>query len=295
MTAVPDRHPAELPLPLIEAAVRTALTEDLGQAGDVTSLATIAPEARAEAVFRAREDGVFCGADLAAASFRLIDPDLTFKPNAADGAQIAAGAVVGTVSGRARPLLSAERTALNFMCHLSGIAALTARFARETAGTKARICCTRKTTPGLRALEKHAVRCGGGSSHRYSLADAILIKDNHIAVCGGVLEALTAARAYAGHLSAIEIEVDTLAQLEAALREPPAAVLLDNMSPETLREAVRMTAGRTVLEASGGVRLETVRAIAETGVDFISSSRITMAASPLDIGLDIDVTLEAKA
>ena len=281
--------PPALPAVLVRDAVEMALREDLGRAGDVTSLATLAPGARATAVMNVREAGVIAGMDLAQVAFAAMEAGLSTVRRAADGDQVEAGTAILEISGPARAVMSAERVALNYLNHLSGIASHTARFVAETAGTAARITCTRKTTPGLRALEKYAVRCGGGSNHRFGLDDAILIKDNHIAVCGGVTEALTRAWAYAGHLTPIEIEVDTLDQFAEALDARAPVVLLDNMPPETLREAIAMNAGRAVLEASGGVDLHTVRAIAETGVDYISSSKITMAAGTLDIGLDIDI------
>lgn len=287
MTDAPPPFPPVLDRLAVERAVAAALAEDLGLAGDLTSQATLPPEATATAAMRTREDGVIAGLMLAEAAFRL--SGATFTARAADGARVAAGTVVGEAGGNARALLGAERVALNFLNRLSGIATLTRAYVEAVAGTGARICDTRKTTPGLRAFEKYAVRCGGGSNHRFSLADAILIKDNHIAVAGGVGAAVRAARAYAGHLVAIEVEVDTLDQLTEAVEAGATAVLLDNMDVETLAEAVRRTAGRAVLEASGGVTLERVRAIAETGVDYISTSRITMAAPPLDIGLDVEV------
>ncbi len=274
---------------LVEDAVRLALSEDLGRAGDITSNATIPPHARANAVIALREDGVIAGLPLAEAAFRAMDASVTFTASGADGDALPAGRVLARVDGQARAILSAERVALNYLMHLSGVATHTARFASRIAHTRARITCTRKTIPGLRALEKYAVRLGGGSSHRYGLDDAILIKDNHIAVAGGVAQAVVAARAYAGHLVRIEVEVDTLDQMEEALAAGAEVILLDNMSPELLAIAVEINAGRAVLEASGGVDLDTVEAIAETGVDFISTSRITMAAPTLDIGLDIAI------
>lgn len=283
-------YPASLPAHLVRAAVTAALSEDLGLAGDLTSQSVLAPEAELAAVMRTREAGVIAGLDLAEEAFRQSGSGVHFERLVGDGASVTAGTAIARIGGNARQALSSERVALNFVNHMSGIASLTARFVAETAGTKARICDTRKTTPGLRAFEKYAVRCGGGSNHRYGLDTAILIKDNHIAVAGGVAEAIAAARAFAGHLTAIEVEVDTLDQFAEALETGVEAVLLDNMSTDDLRHAVALNAGRVRLEASGGVRLETVRAIAETGVDYISSSRITMAAIPLDIGLDMALT-----
>ena len=286
---------------MVEDQVRAALAEDLGRAGDITSQATIAPEMTATAELNAREEGVVAGLDLARAAFRLMDPDIRFEAFVKDGDRLAPGTVIATISGPARAVLSAERVALNFLMHLCGVATYTARFAGEIAHTPAKVCCTRKTIPGLRALEKYAVRMGGGSSHRYGLDDAILIKDNHIAVAGGVAGAIRAARAFAGHLVKVEVEVTTLEELEEALEAQPDVILLDNMGPELLRRAVEINrdqAGladaayaadprRVKLEASGNVNIATIRAIAETGVDYISTSKITMAAPTLDIGLDI--------
>jgi len=280
----------ELPHLMIEDQVRAALIEDLGRAGDITSNATIGADRQATAGMSSREAGIIAGLPLAEAAFRLINPAINFEALVADGARVEPGAMIARISGPARGVLSAERVALNFLMHLSGIATYTARFADAIAHTKARVTCTRKTIPGLRAVEKYAVRCGGGSSHRYGLDDAILIKDNHIAVAGGITEALKAAKAFAGHLTKIEIEVDTLAQFEMVLSEGADVCLLDNMGPDMLRQAVAMNKGRITLEASGNVSLDTIRAIAETGVDFISTSKITMAAPTLDIGLDIAIS-----
>jgi len=285
----PDRLPAQLPRLLIDRAVAAALEEDLGLAGDVTSQAVLHPEAQATASLSAREAGVIAGLDLAAAAFRLVGDGVSFLPKLADGDRVAVGGVVATIIGPARLVMSAERVALNFLNHLSGIATLTREYADAVAGTGAQICDTRKTTPGLRAFQKYAVRCGGGANHRYSLDDAILIKDNHIAVAGSVTAAYQAAAVFAGHLVAIEIEVTTLAELEEALAAGARVILLDNMSNELLRQAVAINAGRARLEASGGVKLERVRSIGETGVDYISTSQITMAAKPLDLGLDVVV------
>ncbi|HTM78264.1 MAG TPA: carboxylating nicotinate-nucleotide diphosphorylase [Devosia sp.] len=285
----PIRFPAQLPHQLVERAVIAALDEDLGLAGDLTSQATLSPSATATATLSAREAGVIAGLDLAAAAFRLVGPGVTFTPHIADGARIAAGGIVATIAGPARQMLSAERVALNFLNHLSGIATLTRTYADAVEGTKAQICDTRKTTPGLRAFQKYAVRCGGGANHRYSLDDAILIKDNHIAVAGSVTAAYQAAASFAGHLVAIEIEVTNLVELEEALAAGARIVLLDNMDNATLRQAVALNAGRARLEASGNVKLDRVRSIAETGVDFISTSQITMGAKPLDLGLDVTI------
>ena len=285
MTALP----AQLPRLLVDRAVAAALEEDLGLAGDLTSQATLAPDAVATAVLSAREAGVIAGLDLAEAAFRLVGDGVQFTRKVSDGDGIKAGGVVAEISGPARLVMSAERVALNFLNHLSGIATLTRSYSDEVAGTGAKICDTRKTTPGLRAFQKYAVRCGGGSNHRYALDDAILIKDNHIAVAGSVTAAYKAAEAYAGHLVAIEIEVTSLAELEEALAAGARVIMLDNMDNELLRQAVAINAGRAKLEASGGVKLERVRSIAETGVDYISTSQITMGAKPLDLGLDVTI------
>jgi nicotinate-nucleotide pyrophosphorylase (carboxylating) len=285
----PDRLPAQLPRLLVERAVAAALEEDLGLAGDLTSQATLAPDALATASLSTREAGVIAGLDLAAAAFRLVGDGVTFAAKVADGDRVAAGDLVATVSGPARLVMSGERVALNFLNHMSGIATLTRLYADAVEGTGAQICDTRKTTPGMRAFQKYAVRCGGGANHRYSLSDAILIKDNHIAVAGSVTAAYRAAEAFAGHLVAIEIEVQNLAELEEALAAGARVVLLDNMDNDLLRQAVAINAGRAKLEASGGVKLDRVRSIGETGVDYISTSQITMAASPLDLGLDVEI------
>lgn len=278
-----------LPALMVEDAVRAALLEDWGRAGDITAQATLSPEIGARAVIAARRPGRLSGLDLAAAAFRLSDPSIEVERLARDGDRLEPGDVVMRICGPARGMLSAERVALNYLGHLSGVATATAAFADRIAHTKARIVCTRKTTPGLRAFEKYAVRCGGGSNHRFGLDDAILIKDNHIAVAGGVRDAIEASRRFAGHLVRIEVEVDTLDQLREALQARPDVVMLDNMPPETLREAVAIAGGRVVLEASGGVTLDTVAAIAETGVDLISVGWITHSAPVLDLGLDIEI------
>ncbi|HVI29259.1 carboxylating nicotinate-nucleotide diphosphorylase [Hansschlegelia sp.] len=280
-----------LPAPLDQIAVRraveAALAEDLGRAGDITSAATIPGSAAARVVIAARQPGRLAGLQLAAAAFQALDPAISFEPEVEDGARLGPGDVIARIVGPARAVLSAERTALNFLGHLSGVATETARYADLIAHTRARICCTRKTTPGLRIFEKYAVRCGGGSNHRFGLDDAILIKDNHIAVAGGIEAALRGAKASAGHLVKIEIEVDTLDQLDRVIREGADVVLLDNMPPPILREAVMRIGGRMLAEASGNVSLDTVAAIAETGVDLISVGRITHSAATLDLGLDI--------
>jgi nicotinate-nucleotide pyrophosphorylase (carboxylating) len=274
----------------IDEAVHRALDEDLGRAGDVTSIATVPDGTGGRAVMMARKAGTIAGLPLVENAFRALAPHIKIERQARDGVTVAGKTALMTVAGDARAILGAERVALNFICHLSGIATATAEFVRRIAHTHARICCTRKTTPGLRALEKYAVRCGGGFNHRFGLDDAILIKDNHIAVAGGVRAVLTRARATAGHLVKIEIEVDRLDQLEEVLATGFADVaLLDNMDPPTLRDAVKLNAGRLVLEASGGITLETAAAIAETGVDYLSSGAITLSSPSLDVGLDIEM------
>ena len=274
----------------LENAVRAALDEDLGRAGDITTLATIPAGTQATAVFAVRKPGVVCGLPIAEASFRLIDPSIRFETLVEDGASVPGNRTpVARVSGDARAILTAERTALNYLSRMSGISTMTAKYVALVAHTNANICCTRKTTPGLRAFEKYAVRCGGAMNHRFGLDDAVLIKDNHIAVCGGIREALRAAKAFVGHLVKVEIEVDTLEQLQEVLDEGADFCLLDNMSTDMMREAVKMSAGRVKLEASGGINIETVKAIAETGVDLISSGALTHSAPILDLGLDIEI------
>ena len=273
----------------IEQAVQRALDEDLGRAGDITSIATIPEATQARAIMIARQAGVIAGLPLAVAVFQKLSMDVSIKAHYRDGAIVAAGVHALTISGPARAVLAGERTALNFVGRLSGIATLTAGYVRHTVGTRSRICCTRKTTPGLRALEKYAVRCGGGFNHRFGLDDAILIKDNHIAVAGGIAAALSRAKAVAGHLVKVEIEVDALAQLREVLDTGLAdVVLLDNMSLAELSEAVQLAAGRVVLEASGGVTLDSIGGIAATGVDYISSGALTHSAPNFDVALDID-------
>jgi nicotinate-nucleotide pyrophosphorylase (carboxylating) len=274
----------------IDAAVERALAEDLGRAGDVTSVATVPADATARAVVMARAAGTIAGLPLVAAALRRLAPDMEIAAQVGDGAAVKAGTALMRVAGPARAILSAERVALNFLGHLSGIATATAAFVARVSHTKARICCTRKTTPGMRALAKYAVRCGGGFNHRFGLDDAILIKDNHIAVAGGIAAVLARAKAVAGHLVKVEIEVDTLAQLEEVLAAGGAdAVLLDNMDPATMRRAVALVAGRLVTEASGGITLDTLAAIAETGVDYISSGALTHSAPNLDVAMDIEM------
>ena len=276
-----------LPRLLVEPIVRAALLEDLGRAGDVTTDSVIPVEARFEAVIASHQTGVIAGIDAAVIAFELIDPSLSIVVERRDGTRVGPGDVVMRLNGSARAILSAERVALNIACRMSGVATATAglvEIARQHG--KAHIVCTRKTTPGLRGLEKHAVKAGGGSNHRFGLDDAVLIKDNHIAVAGGVVPAIRAANAHAGHMVKIEVEVDTLAQLEEAMAEGVDAVLLDNMTPPVLREAVSIVGGRALTEASGRVSRETVGPIAASGVDLISVGWITHSAPILDLGLD---------
>lgn len=277
---------APLPRLMIEPAVRAALLEDLGLAGDITSAAVIPAGHRSVVTARARKAGVIAGLDAAALAFQLVDPACVVTRHVEDGATIAPGDRIATIEGPSRSLLTAERTALNFLGHLSGIATVTAGIAAAIAGTTASVVCTRKTTPGLRILEKHAVRAGGGMNHRFSLADAVLIKDNHVAIAGGIRTAIERARASAGHMVKIEVEVDTLDQLRDAMAAGADVVLLDNMPPPVLREAVSIVAGRAVTEASGNITPETAAAMATCGVDLISVGWITHSAPTLDIGLD---------
>ena len=271
---------------LLKPLVEDALAEDLGRRGDVTSQATIPADMQAQLQIKARQSGVICGMDLARLSFALVDASIEFVAQVQDGETVAAGAVLATVKGNARHLLTAERTALNFMTHLSGIATATRQIVDSVAQYPAQITCTRKTIPGLRIVQKYAVRCGGGRNHRLGLDDAILIKDNHIAIAGDIKTAIEQAQHFAGHLIPIEVEVDTLEQLEQALEAGVSLVLLDNMSPEVLSQAVAMCKGRAKTEASGGITPETVRAAASTGVDFIAMGYLTHSTTALDIGLD---------
>ena len=271
---------------LLKPLVEVTLAEDLGRRGDVTSQATIPAEMQAQLQIRARQAGVICGIDLARLAFELIDAQIEFVAQVADGESVASGSVLATVRGNARHLLTAERTALNFMTHLSGIATATRQIVDSVAEYPAQITCTRKTIPGLRIVQKYAVRCGGGRNHRLGLDDAILIKDNHIAIAGDITTAIQQAQDFAGHLMPIEVEVDTLAQLELALDAGANLVLLDNMAPKLLRQAVIMCQGRAKTEASGGITPESVRAVAETGVDFIAMGYLTHSTTALDIGLD---------
>lgn len=275
---------------LFESAVRAALAEDLGRAGDITTLACIPAGRKAIAVLAPRKPGVICGLAVAEAAFRIVDPHVTFEYLAADGDYIETPrTAVARISGDARAILTAERTALNFISHMSGVATATSKLVALTKHTKAKVICTRKTTPNLRALEKYAVRCGGGMNHRFGLDDAVLIKDNHIAVCGGIRQALQAAKAYAGHMVKIEIEVDNLDQLKEVIAEGADVVLFDNMSPEDMRKGVEMIGGRMKTEASGGISAESAKAVAESGVDMLSSGALTHSSPILDIGLDIEI------
>jgi nicotinate-nucleotide pyrophosphorylase (carboxylating) len=275
---------------LYDNAVRAALEEDLGRAGDITTLACIPPGRKAVAVLAPRKPGVICGLAVAETAFRIVDPNVTFEYLAADGDYINTPRTpVARISGDARAILTAERTALNFISHMSGVASATAKLVALTKHTKAKVICTRKTTPNLRALEKYAVRCGGGMNHRFGLDDAVLIKDNHIAVCGGIAQALQAAKAYVGHMVKIEIEVDNLEQLKEVIAEGADVVLFDNMSPEEMRQGVEMIGGRMKTEASGGISAESAKAVAESGVDMLSSGALTHSSPILDIGLDIEI------
>jgi nicotinate-nucleotide pyrophosphorylase (carboxylating) len=273
---------------MIEPLVRNALREDLGRAGDLTTNAIVPAGLQARAVLRAREKGVVAGLDLAKLAFELIDPDINVQVEIGDGAIASPGSVIAAVNGPARGILTGERAALNFLGRLSGIASATASLVAAVQGTKTKIVCTRKTTPGLRAIEKYAVRAGGGANHRFGLDDAILIKDNHIAIAGSVTQALWRARAFAGHLVKIEVEVDNLDQLQEALAAGVDAVLLDNMSLDTLAKAVAMASGRAITEASGRITPTSAPAIAATGVDLISAGWLTHSAPQLDIGLDFE-------
>ena len=279
---------AKLPDVMLEPLVRAALLEDLGRAGDLTTDTIVPAEARARMTIRARQSGVVAGLDLARFAFRLVEPAITFTTDAPDGSVVKAGDVVARLEGPARGLLTAERTALNFLCRLSGIASATHTMVDAVSHTRAKIVDTRKTTPCLRAVEKYAVKVGGGNNHRFGLDDAVLIKDNHVAVAGGVRPAIERARDGVGHLVKIEVEVDTLEQLADALAVGIDAVLLDNMTPATLREAVRIVGGRAITEASGRVDPRTAPAIAETGVDLISVGWLTHSAPILDLGLDFE-------
>jgi len=276
------------PLPdlIIQPVVRRALVEDLGRAGDITAQACVPAEVKLTADFVARRGGVVAGLSVIRLALAELDPTVRVDDLTADGQVVTAGATLARVSGSARAILTAERTALNILGRLCGIATLTQDFVDAVAGTGTKITDTRKTTPGLRALEKYAVRCGGGINHRFGLDDAILIKDNHVAACGSVGEAIRRAKAFAGHLVKVEVEVDSLLQLQEALGNDPDVIMLDNFTVDDMREAVKLVDRRVTLEASGGITLDTVRAFAETGVDVISVGALTHSAKVLDIGLD---------
>lgn len=275
---------------VIEPLVRQAILEDLGHGNDVTSENIIPPDKEATAVMHARTRGVVAGIRVAEMAFRMIDPTLVMNRYVSSGDAVLKGKEILSIQGSAQSIMAGERVALNFISHLSGVATLTARYVEEIKGTQAKICCTRKTIPGLRTLQKYAVLAGGGSNHRFGLDDCVLIKDNHIAIAGGVKNALDKAKAHTGHMMKVEIEVDTLAQLEEVLAHGGAdVVMLDNMAPDMLIKAVAMINGRLITEASGGVSLETVAEIAKTGVDYISVGALTHSAPSLDIGLDINL------
>jgi len=273
---------------LIEPIVRAALLEDIAHGGDLTTEAIVPAQLQARGEIRARKAGVVAGGDAARLAFELLDPQTRFEVRVRDGATVAAGEAVATIESGARALLTGERTALNLMCRLSGIATATRSLVDLVEPHRAQIVCTRKTTPGLRVMEKYAVRCGGGSNHRFGLDDAVLIKDNHLALAGSIARAVAAVRSRAGHMVKVEVEVDTLEQLQQALGLDIDAVLLDNMTPEQLRRAVEMVGGRAITEASGSITPERIVAIAASGVDLISSGWITHSAPALDLGLDIE-------
>ncbi|KJC56843.1 nicotinate-nucleotide pyrophosphorylase [Bradyrhizobium sp. LTSPM299] len=274
-------------LPLIyEPIVQTALREDLGRAGDITADAIVPANQQTRLVMRARQPGVVAGLDIARSAFQMVSPAIELRAEQPDGSAVEPDQVIAIIDGPARSLLTAERTALNFLCHLSGVATATATLVKAVKGTRAQIVCTRKTTPGLRALEKYAVRAGGGGNHRFALDDAVLIKDNHIALAGGIRNAIERAKANTGHMVKVEVEVDTLSQLEEALTLGVDAVLLDNMTTEQLTRAVEMARGKAITEASGRITAATAAAIAATGVDLISVGWVTHSSAALDIGLD---------
>ena len=289
-TFAPNMAPALAPLAriAIEPLVRAALLEDLGRAGDITSDAVVPAGLNARTVLGARQAGVVAGLDLARLAFELIDPRIFVRVERQDGSTVGPGDRIAVITGPARGILTAERTALNYLCHLSGVATATASVVAALRGYKAEVVCTRKTTPGLRAVEKYAVRAGGGGNHRFGLDDAVLIKDNHVAIAGGVREALRRARASVGHLVKVELEVDTLEQLAEALTEGVDAVLLDNMTPEMLTTAVQLVGGRALTEASGRITPATAPLVAASGVDLISIGWLTHSAPILDIGLDFE-------
>ena len=284
----PSRDFAALPELAAGQLVRAALLEDIGHGGDLTTDAIVNAERTASARIVARRGGVVAGIHVAALAFQLLDGLVEFDTVTGDGERIEAGEAAAEISGRARTILTGERTALNFLCRLSGIATATRELVDLIADTDAKIVSTRKTTPGLRALERYAVTCGGGGNHRFGLDDGVLIKDNHLALGGSIRDAVRHARAHAGHMVKIEVEVDTIEQLREALEEPIDAVLLDNMTPSELREAVRLAGGRVLTEASGGVSRENVVEIARTGVDVISVGGLTHSAPALDFGLDLE-------
>lgn len=274
---------------LIEPLVRAALLEDIGHGGDLTTDAIVSAQRRGSGRIVARKPGVIAGIETARMAFTLLDPHAELRVHVADGSRVQPGEAVATVACSARALLTAERTALNFMCRLSGIATATRSLVDAVAAFRAQVVCTRKTTPGLRVLEKYAVRCGGGSNHRFGLDDAVLVKDNHLALAGSIAEAVAAVRRRSGHMVKVEVEVDTLEQLREALEQPIDAVLLDNMTPEELAEAVRLVSGRILTEASGSITPERIVAVAQAGVDLISSGWITHSAPALDLGLDVEL------
>jgi nicotinate-nucleotide pyrophosphorylase (carboxylating) len=286
VTGLAARSLPPLPEVMLEPLVRGALLEDLGRAGDITTDAIVPAEQRATVALVARKPGVLAGLGIAAMAFRLIDPSVLLEVDRTDGSRLAPGDTIATIRGGARGLLTAERVALNFLCHLSGIASATAAVVASLDGLPTRVVCTRKTTPGLRAVEKYAVRAGGGANHRFGLDDAVLIKDNHIAIAGDVATAVGRARAAVGHLVKIELEVDTLDQLEQAMTLGVDAVLLDNMDPDMLRRAVTLVGRRAVTEASGGITPENAPEVAASGVDMISLGWLTHSSRALDIGLD---------
>lgn len=275
-----------LPASLLDGVVKTALEEDLGTAGDLTSCTTVGGDVQAVADVVVRRAGTIAGLSVAAHAFALVDPDLQIEFLASDGATVEPETAVLRVSGKARSVLTGERTALNFLGHLSGVATETRKLVDAVSHTKVRICCTRKTTPGLRALEKYAVRCGDGFNHRFGLGDGLLIKDNHIVAANGIMAAVSEAKAKVGHMVKIEVEVDRLDQIEPALKGGADVILLDNMTPPTMAKAVGLIGGRAVVEASGSITVETVAAVAESGVDVISVGWITHSAPTLDVGLD---------
>jgi nicotinate-nucleotide pyrophosphorylase (carboxylating) len=280
-----------IPIPQFQLVqfIEAALQEDI-RSGDITTNSLIPADAQAVSLMRFRESGIVCGIEAAKSTFRLLDSNIGLKVLLDDGATVNTGEVALEIRGNARAILTAERVSLNIVQHLSGIASATAQYVKETAGTKARIVDTRKTTPGLRLLEKYAVRCGGGHNHRYALDDMILIKDNHIALCGGIENAVAKARKNVGHSVKVEVECDTLDQVREALQAGAELILLDNMPPSTLREAVEIVNGKALCEASGGINLQTVRGVAQSGVDIISVGALTHSVRALDVGLDIEIS-----